>query len=365
MIQPPENIQPECMHFGICGGCSLQNLDPISYREHKESLLNHAVENAGYSSSQIEDLVFIGKGSRRRAMLHIQPTKNSILFGYYKKNTHNIVDIQHCPALEEELEKLLPEFRKLIEQMHSRRAIKELDLLLSDSGIEVQISATSDIDGSDRKTIETFCDAHSIARFIWRTRREAQNIVYEYPSQLAFGDIVVNLPKGAFVQATREGQKAITAIITTELQGCNHVVDLYSGCGTYTIPISQSGMEVVAIEGSGAMVNALNKACTEFEINNISAKSRDLYKKPLTANELNAFDAIVINPPRNGAGPQIEEIAQSSVPKVILVSCNTHTLERDLKTLKQRGYVLERAIPIDQFYWTNHLESVVVLTRPH
>jgi 23S rRNA (uracil1939-C5)-methyltransferase len=160
------------------------------------------------------------------------------------------------------------------------------------------------------------------------------------------------------LQATQVGQAAITDFILQNLRGKN-VVDLYSGCGTYSFPIAQTGANVRAFEGSYEMVLAFNNAIRQNGLDDkMSAQTRDLFKNPVRADELKNFDTIIINPPRNGALPQTQQIAKAGVANVIMVSCNPATFERDAKCLLQAGYIIDKIVPIDQFLWSNHLELV-------
>ncbi|HEY1413016.1 MAG TPA: class I SAM-dependent RNA methyltransferase, partial [Rhodopila sp.] len=95
----------------------------------------------------------------------------------------------------------------------------------------------------------------------------------------------------------------------------------------------------------------------------IEAFQRDLARQPLSAKELAAFAAVVLDPPHNGAAAQIGQIAAAKVPTVIYVSCNPATLSRDARTLLGAGYTLAAATAIDQFLWSARLESVSVFRR--
>jgi 23S rRNA (uracil1939-C5)-methyltransferase len=95
----------------------------------------------------------------------------------------------------------------------------------------------------------------------------------------------------------------------------------------------------------------------------ITPFKRDLFLSPLGAQDLNNYDAIVIDPPRAGCEAQTITLAQSRAPVIIYVSCNPQTFARDVKTLVDGGYKLETVIPVDQFAWSPHIELVGVLKR--
>jgi 23S rRNA (uracil1939-C5)-methyltransferase len=152
--------------------------------------------------------------------------------------------------------------------------------------------------------------------------------------------------------------------VSEHLKGCDTIADLYSGCGTYSFPLIRQSQRVSAYEGASEMAAAMNDACVAGDLDErIETTVRDLFADPLSAGELNHFDGIVINPPRNGALPQVQAISQSGVGKVVMVSCDPATFKRDAKALLDGGYTLTLAVPIDQFYWSRHLELVAVFER--
>ena len=95
----------------------------------------------------------------------------------------------------------------------------------------------------------------------------------------------------------------------------------------------------------------------------ISYEKRDLFRRPLTAKELENFDGIVFDPPRAGAEEQAREIAKTSIPRIVAVSCNPVTLARDIAILQEGGYKVEKIIPIDQFLWSPHVETIAILSK--
>src|SRR5690606_16960991 len=124
-----------------------------------------------------------------------------------------------------------------------------------------------------------------------------------------------------------------------------------------------AGHHLRGYEGSEPAVTALFNAARRHGLEGrLAATQRDIYAQPLTT-ELQGVDAVVINPPRNGALPQTQAIATQGVPLVVMVSCNPATFLRDAKALVSAGYRLESLLPVDQFTWSPHLELVACLRR--
>ena len=169
-------------------------------------------------------------------------------------------------------------------------------------------------------------------------------------------------PPGAFLQASADAAAILIAEVAEAIGKAKRVADLYAGLGTYTFPLTA---RVHAFEGNDAARAALDAAARKSKrAGRIVAETRDLDRRPLTPPELEAFDALVFDPPREGAELQARTLARGRVPIVVGVSCNPVSFARDAKALTEGGYTLTRVTPIDQFPWTGHLELVGVFVKP-
>ncbi|RMF12640.1 MAG: class I SAM-dependent RNA methyltransferase, partial [Alphaproteobacteria bacterium] len=137
------------------------------------------------------------------------------------------------------------------------------------------------------------------------------------------------------------------------------VADLFSGLGTFTFPLARRA-RVVAFDGEGSAIGALAAAAGGRAV---EARVRDLFRRPLAADELARFDGVLMDPPRAGARAQAEQLARSPVPTVAMVSCNPATFARDARILVDGGYSLEWVQPVDQFLWSAEVELVASFRR--
>ena len=145
-------------------------------------------------------------------------------------------------------------------------------------------------------------------------------------------------------------------------KGPPRVADLFAGCGTFSLRLARLA-QVHAVESERGALDALSFAARHTQgLKPVSVEVRDLYRRPLMGKEL-AFDAVVIDPPRDGAAPQFKELAKSSVPVIVAISCNPATLARDARYLVDAGWTMGEVTPIDQFLWSHHVEAVVVFTK--
>jgi 23S rRNA (uracil1939-C5)-methyltransferase len=169
-------------------------------------------------------------------------------------------------------------------------------------------------------------------------------------------------PPGGFLQATPEGEAALVAAIRDMTRGAGRVLDLFAGCGTFSLPLAETA-EVHAVEGLAAPLQALDAAARRTPgLRRITTETRDLSRRPLLPDEL-AYDAIVIDPPRAGAEAQAGQIALSGVEKLAWVSCDPVTFARDARVLADAGYDIARLFVIDQFRWSPHVETVAEIRR--
>jgi 23S rRNA (uracil1939-C5)-methyltransferase len=365
IIEASDNRQkPPCKHFAECGGCSLQHLKPAVYNQFKRDILVQSAKRFGYDESVVSPMVEVGVNSRRRAEFKVSVNKGEVTIGFFEAKTHNVIDLAMCPITSDKIVDLLTHLKNLISSLKKPGNIKSINVSQSDNGLDIVLNVASRTAAADRKKLIDFAAANCILRLSEKDAKEMEVLYGNVSPMINFGHINVELPAGSFLQATHIGQMAITKIILEQTQGFKRVADLYCGCGTYSLPLVQEGHIVHSYEGSNEMVTAIHNAARKNNIEDkITPHLRDLFKRPLKQHELKNFDALVINPPRNGAKPQADEIAESGIKKVIMVSCNPATFERDAQSFIHGGYKLISATPIDQFYWNSHLELVAVFEK--
>ena len=161
------------------------------------------------------------------------------------------------------------------------------------------------------------------------------------------GQAVVALPPGAFLQATQAAEQAMGDFVLEAAAGAERVADLFCGVGTFSFRLAERA-RVLAADASAEA---------------IAAEARDLFRRPVLAQELKGVEAVVFDPPRAGASAQAGQIAASGARRAIGVSCNPATFARDARVLVDGGFTLERVLPVDQFLWSPHVELVGVFSR--
>ncbi|HEY1096215.1 MAG TPA: class I SAM-dependent RNA methyltransferase, partial [Alphaproteobacteria bacterium] len=212
-----------------------------------------------------------------------------------------------------------------------------------------------------REALPGLLQKTKIVRISWRAKdRDTPEVMVEKePFQTQFGKIRVNLPPMAFMQPTKEGEKALVSAVMDVMPKSGKFADLFSGCGTFTGAMLERG-SVDAYESVDPAIRALDKAKGPLPL---KVYRRDLFRNPLRREEANRYDAIVFDPPRAGAQELVKSIASGRTPVLIGVSCNPATFARDARILVDGGYRLENVRIIDQFTWSHHVELVALFTK--
>jgi 23S rRNA (uracil1939-C5)-methyltransferase len=355
--------EPPCRHFGTCGGCSLQHLDPAAHAAWKRFQLVEALGRAGVAEDLVAPLVAIPPGSRRRAAFAFSRRRRELLFGFNARASHQVVDIDECPLLAPGLFALVEPLRALLAAVVEDGRDGDAVATLTESGIDLVVEAEARLDLFDRERLAAFAEAQDLARLSWRRPGlgMVEPLAHRRPAVATFAGIPVELPPGAFLQPSVEGERALAALVFDAVGGVGPVADLYAGCGSFTFPLAQKAA-VHAVEGDAAALAAL-KAAADRHGARVTTELRDLARRPLLGDELKRFGAVVFDPPRAGAASQAEFLAEAGPGRVVAVSCNPATLARDCRILQKGGYRLLRATPLDQFPWSAHLEAVAVFER--
>jgi len=354
----PERVGPPCRHFTSCGGCQLQHASDRFVAEWKRDMVARALQSHGISA-EIEPVMTSPPASRRRATLAARRTKSGALAGFHARGSDQIVEIPECRLLHPDLMNALPAARDLALTGASRKAALAVTATLSLGGLDLAVSGGKPPDGPLRLSLAALAERHDLARLAW----EGEIVVTRRAPEQVFAGVRVVPPPGAFLQATAEGEAALCAEVETILGGARRVVDLFAGCGTFTFPLARDAA-VHAVEGEAGMIGALDHAARRGSgLKQVTSEARDLFRRPLLAEELSRFDAAVIDPPRAGAEAQVAELARARLPRIAHVSCNPMTFARDAAALLAAGYTLGPVHVVDQFRWSAHVELVAGFTQ--
>ena len=206
--------------------------------------------------------------------------------------------------------------------------------------------------------LAALAQTHRLARLT----RHGELIVQRAQPIVQMGRARVALPPGAFLQATAAGEEVLARLVVGYLSDAAAVADLFAGVGPFALRLAERA-RVHAVDSDAAAIAALRQASAVPGFKPVETEVRDLFRRPLLAAELARFDAVVFDPPRQGAQAQARALAESKVPVVVAVSCNPATFARDARLLVDGGYRLLAVTPVDQFRYSAHVEIVARFAR--
>ncbi|MEI6986602.1 MAG: class I SAM-dependent RNA methyltransferase [Rhodospirillaceae bacterium] len=360
----PDLAAPSCGHFGRCGGCTLQHLAEPVYQSWKLGRVTAALERGGLAPLPKHGLESSGPGGRRRATFSLMRRGKALLAGFIERRGDRLVDLERCPVLAPELLGLLPALRRALLTVLPDGGRADAVVALFEGGIDMLLVGPSRLDLKARQALAGLAVSADLLRLSWQpdARTAPEPVAARRPVLAWFGGVAVEVPPGAFLQASAEGEAALVALVLAGVGESSCVADLFAGCGTFSLPLATGGgRRVHAVEGDGPAMAALARAARG--LSGVSTEMRDLARQPLRPEELARFGAVVFDPPRAGAAAQAAALAESAVPLVVAVSCNPATFSRDARLLRNGGYRLLTVQAVDQFLWSAHVELVAVFRR--
>ncbi|MCF3946861.1 class I SAM-dependent RNA methyltransferase [Acidiphilium sp. AL] len=352
-----------CRHFGICGGCTEQDVPEQIYHAAKRERLIEALARAGFADAPVAEMIAIPMGTRRRVDFALLRQGGAVRLGLHAAKSRDVVDIAECPLALPAIAALIAPLRELVAKLSGFRKSGSVLINALDHGLDVSLALDGAASAADRSWLIAFARDHALLRI---SLGDEPVLVLREPT-LDLGGLTVIPPPGGFLQPTVAGEAAIRAAVVAGLPGKltrkSWIVELYAGVGTLTGALAGHA-RVHAVEGNKAACAALEAGVRQDGLaGRITVEARDLARRPVTVKELAGAACVVLDPPFDGAGSQIGAILESKVPRAIYVSCNPDVLAREAKLLRQAGYRVVAAAPIDQFPASAHLESVVVFGK--
>ncbi|CAN1491518.1 TrmA SAM-dependent methyltransferases related to tRNA (uracil-5-)-methyltransferase [Rhabdaerophilaceae bacterium] len=356
-----ERIDPVCPHFMRCGGCSVQHWQASSVAAWKRERVVSALHRLKIDADVRPTRDAHGVG-RRRITLHVRFPKvagGPIEAGFMQARSHALVDLDSCPLLVPALASA-PDLARGIGHI-LRGLAKPLDVQVtaSDQGLDLDIRGCGPLAEPFRQKLIAFAKTHDLARLTLHGER----LVEERMPSLSYEGVQAFLPAGSFLQATAEAERVLAEFASETLVGAKHVADLFCGLGPFALRLSRH-MKVTAMDSDKGAIETLQRSIRANPGGRpMVAEARDLFRRPVYAHELKAFDAVLLDPPRQGAEMQVREIAKSKLARVVSISCDPESFARDAKHLVDAGFTLGAVTPVDQFRHSAHVEMMAALTR--
>ncbi|MGN6286838.1 MAG: class I SAM-dependent RNA methyltransferase [Afipia sp.] len=354
-----ERIAPFCPHFGVCGGCAIQHWQPEPYRAWKRRLVVDTLAHANIAC-EVDDLIDAHGSGRRRVVFHARRGQSGILrVGFAAAGSHEIIAIDRCPILDPALHGAINAANDLAEALRPANKPLDIQITAADNGLDVDVRGSGPLDAKLLSEISRLAARHNLARLT----RHGELVVMRAPPVVAIGKAQVTLPPGAFMQPTVAGEETLAHLAFERCKGAKHIADLFCGIGPFALRLAEK-FRVAAFDSDEPAIDALRNAVKMVQgLKPLAAERRDLFRRPLVAQELRDYDCVVFDPPRQGAEAQCRQLAASKITHVVAVSCNPVTFARDARILIDGGFKIERVTPVDQFRHTPHVELVARFRR--
>ena len=354
-----DRIEPICPHFGVCGGCAVQHWKGESYRAWKRGLVIEQLQLAKIDCDVAELVDAHGEG-RRRIVLHARIGTHSVeRVGFAAASSHEIVPIDHCPILAPELANALKVAESVAEILRPTGKPLDIQLTATQNGLDVDVRGSGTLQPNVMQLLARVAEQHRLARLT----RHGELIALRAQPTIMMGKAALTLPPASFLQATAAGEEELAARVSAACGKASTIVDLFCGVGPFALRLAERA-RIRAYDAEAAAIAALGKAAASTKgLKPIATEIRDLFRRPLALPELRDVDAVVFDPPRQGALAQAQQLAASHVPVIVAVSCNPATFARDAQVLIGGGYRIGTVEPIDQFKYSPHVELVARFAR--
>ncbi len=383
VLEPsPHRVRPACSLAGICGGCGWQQ---VSYErqctEKRDNVISQLHRTAHLPRERAEALVQACVSSPKQLGYRNKLEFNcadvpgrGFIMGYHRKGSDQIIPLDACPLAHQAIEKMPKAVRGALRFLSARAdlGIHRVGIRHSERTDDLEIAIWTRPSSFPRAMVATTIEQATKATGVVRMMAEpgaARKIkgievlsgAARWREQVAHENFAVSAPSFFQVNTRQADVLVKLALEGLELGEDDVVADLYCGVGTFTLPLARRADTVFAVESYGSSVRDLRRAAEAACQENIEIIGGDAVRE---LPELGELDALLVDPPRSGLARQIiGSIAQAAPRRLAYVSCNPATWARDVARLEVTGFTLTRAIPVDLFPQTHHVEVVSLLTR--
>ncbi|HNC19516.1 23S rRNA (uracil(1939)-C(5))-methyltransferase RlmD [Accumulibacter sp.] len=377
LVSSPQRETPRCPHFGVCGGCSMQHLDPQAQVAAKQRLLEDNLWHLGRIKADQLYAPIYGQpwGYRYRARLSVRlvPKKGGVLVGFHEKRSSYVADMKQCEILPSHLSAMLLPLRELIGALSIRDRLPQIEVAIGERMTALVLRILEALDPADEALLRDFADRHAVVFYL---QPQGPATAYRfYPldgPQLSYRlpDFAVEhafLPT-EFTQVNHAINRVLVrrALALLDPQAGERIADMFCGLGNFTLPIARSGARVLGVEGSAELVRRATEnaaangldGLTEYRVANLFETT------PESLAALGCFDKMLIDPPREGALELIKSFDADGPRRIVYISCSPATLARDAGILvAQKHYRLRGAGVVNMFPQTSHVESIALFER--
>ena len=391
----PHRVQAFCPMQKICGSCQIQFIDYNYQLQLKKEIVEDAFRSIYGEKILIQDVIASpqNKEYHHKIQYPIGETANSkrILAGYYKKNSHELVNIKYCPIQPPKCDDIIELIREKAqaigvrgynEKKHSgdlRHVVIRASFKNKTNLVTLVVNSTKPFDKIVKLANEIYNSNNNISGVCVNYNSKKTNLIMGDTTELICGvdfieeslcDKTFKIGTKTFFQVNPQSANNIFKYVK-EYIFKNYekptILDAYAGITTFGICLSDVAKKVISVEEVKESVILADKIIKENNIKNIELHNMDaakFFEKELKTKK-RTFDITVLDPPRKGCTKESLDYALKLTKKeIIYVSCNPATLARDLKYLKEQGCTIDYIQPFDLFPHTYHIEYVAIIKLP-
>lgn len=371
----PERVTPRCIHFGLCGGCSLQHLHAEAQISIKQQILLDDLRRIGGVTPEeiLPPLTGPHWGYRRRARLGAKyvEKKSAMLVGFREKRSAYLADLSRCEVLHPQVGQNLVALRELLRGLDAYQRIPQVEVAAGDQAVGLVFRHLDPLSEHDLSALRAFGERRGFYIYLQAAGPDSVTPLWPADPRLSYRlpefDVELEFRPTDFTQVNGDinGAMIKRALELLDLRGDERVLDLFCGLGNFTLPIARRAAWVTGVEGDAQLVARARDNARRNAIENAEFHAADL-SDPLSMWPWAArgFDKILLDPPRTGALEVVRRIAKLGAARIVYVSCNPATFARDAAELvQQHGYRLRKVGVMDMFPHTTHVECIALFEQ--
>jgi len=370
-----DRVAPRCAHFGVCGGCALQHLDPAAQIAAKQRVLLENFERIGkvQPDSVLPPLTDTPWGYRRKGRLSVKfvEKKGRVLVGFRESNGRYVADIAHCDVLHPAVGGRIAALATLLESLDAKREIPQIEIAAGDDLVALIFRHLKPLSEQDTQALRAFGQANELAIYLQPGGIDSVAPLWPADARLSFRlpnyDVELEFRPLDFIQVNAGMNRRMIdhALALLAPTPTDRVLDLFCGLGNFTLPLARRAAHVTGVEGDAGLVRRAQENAARNKVENADFYSADLATDQRAAPWAKAdYELLLLDPPRSGAAEILEYLPRKGVQRVVYVSCHPGSLARDAATLVHRhGFALRSAGVMDMFPHTAHVESIALFER--
>jgi 23S rRNA (uracil1939-C5)-methyltransferase len=371
----PDRAIPRCAHFGVCGGCALQHLEPQAQLQAKQRQLLENLQRIGDVSPErvLEPMRGPHWAYRRRARLGVKYVhkKGRVLSGFRERDKPYVADIRRCEILPPALATLPEELAALVETLAIREHIPQVEIAVGDAETALVFRVMQPPGAEDLEKIRRYGDDRRRQIFLQSGGLETVLPLSQGYAPLTYavdgGNVVIEFGPVDFIQVNREINVSMVDAAVAQLEPGlqDRVLDLFCGLGNFTLPLARRASTVMGVEGDAALLVKAGANAARNQLGNVAFAVENLFEPAGFGQWADQrYDLVLLDPPRAGAAELLPRMSHWRPRRVVYISCHPGSLARDAGILvKDHGFTLTAAGVMDMFPHTTHVESMAVFER--